>query len=190
MNDLSTLFIQFCFAVFILFWIVTAFSAKRTLVGPARWQHWRLGALAAAVIAWIAFRHQLARHVGFALWPHTATIGLIADGVTLLGLALLLWARVALGGNWSAAVVIKENHEIIERGPYAFVRHPIYVGVMLMILGIVINDGRLAWLLFFLVCLVGLSIKARREEQLLTSHFPAAYRAYRSRVKAVIPFVL
>ena len=70
------------------------------------------------------------------LWPHNLTTGVIADVVTFLGLLLTLWARVVLGGNWSSGVAFKEQHELIERGPYAYVRHPIYSGVLLMFLGI------------------------------------------------------
>lgn len=77
---------------------------------------------------------------------------------------------------------------MIERGPYRFVRHPIYTGVLLMVLGSVTLWGRMEWLG---ISIAGLSVKARREERLLTKHFPEAYPRYRERVKAaIIPFVI
>ena len=64
-------------------------------------------------------------------------IGSVADILTGAGLIVALWARTILGTNWSSNVVLKEQHELIERGPYRFVRHPIYTGVLLMVLGTV-----------------------------------------------------
>lgn len=110
--------------------------------------------------------------------------------VLVAGLVLALRARVVLGGNWSAIVTIKEQHELIQRGPYRYVRHPIYSAILLMLLGSAIVDGKLEWFVLTALCTVGLAIKARSEERLLTKHFPDGYPAYRQRVKAIIPFVL
>jgi protein-S-isoprenylcysteine O-methyltransferase Ste14 len=109
------------------------------------------------------FCHGLAPRAGMELWPHTLAAGIAGDIVALAGLVIVLWARTALGGNWSSTVVIKENHEFVTRGPYAVVRHPIYGGVLLMILGLAIDYGHLAWFVVFCCCLVGLSFKAQFE---------------------------
>lgn len=129
-------------------------------------------------------------HGGPILWPHTVFVGMIADVMALCGLVLALWARKTLGGNWSSRVVIKEGHELVQRGPYAYVRHPIYSGLLLMILALVINNGRLALVMAFAIIVFGLYFKARQEEKLLTEHFPEAYPKYKAKVKALIPFVL
>ena len=123
------------------------------------------------------------------LWSHTLTTGLIADVVTFLGLLLTLWARVVLGGNWSSGVVFKEQHELIEQGPYAYVRHPIYSGVLVMFLGLAIFRGTLTGFILVVIILAGLWLKALQEEKLLTRHFREAYPQYRKRVKALVPFV-
>jgi protein-S-isoprenylcysteine O-methyltransferase Ste14 len=102
-----------------------------------------------------------------------------------------LWARAVLGRNWSGAIVLKEHHELIDRGPYAFVRHPIYAGVLLMVLGVVTVSGTWAGVILFATMVAGLIVKARREERLLTKHFPEVYPLYRARVRSrLIPFVL
>jgi protein-S-isoprenylcysteine O-methyltransferase Ste14 len=123
------------------------------------------------------------------LWSHDLTSGLIADVVTFLGLLLTLWARVVLGGNWSSGVAFKEQHELIERGPYAYVRHPIYSGVLVMFLGIAIFRGIISGFILLAIVFVGLWLKAVQEEKLLTRHFGETYLQYKGRVKALVPFV-
>jgi protein-S-isoprenylcysteine O-methyltransferase Ste14 len=86
--------------------------------------------------------------------------------------------------------VFKEQHELIERGPYRFVRHPIYSGVLLMLFGTMLLSGTIAGVIVVVITVAALSVKARREERLLTKHFPDSYPRYRERVKsAIIPFV-
>ena len=96
----------------------------------------------------------------------------------LAGTALAIWARLTLGRNWSAEVTFKEDHELIESGPYALVRHPIYSGLLLMALGTVIHDGRALGVGLFAALCAALWWKARQEEQIIGRHFPEAYRDY------------
>jgi protein-S-isoprenylcysteine O-methyltransferase Ste14 len=104
-------------------------------------------------------------------------------------LLVALWARRTLAGNWSRAVTFKQDHELIQAGPYRFARHPIYTGMILMALGGAVAGGRLhCWLGFLLIC-AGFWIKLSQEESLLLRHFQADYPAYRARVKALVPFV-
>jgi protein-S-isoprenylcysteine O-methyltransferase Ste14 len=73
--------------------------------------------------------------LGTRLVPDSAIVqwtGLIA---TAAGIALAIWARFMLGGNWSATVKLKQNHTLIRNGLYAVVRHPIYSGFLLAMLG-------------------------------------------------------
>src|SRR5262249_2426215 len=129
--------------------------------------------------------------VAGSIWARTASPAVVAAAVTAAGLSVALWARVVLGRNWSGAIVLKEHHELIDRGPYAFVRHPIYTGVLLMVLGTITFSGTRAGVILFATMVAGLIVKARREERLLTKRFPAVYPLYRARVRArLIPFVL
>jgi protein-S-isoprenylcysteine O-methyltransferase Ste14 len=104
------------------------------------------------------------------------------------GLALAVWARVYLGRNWGMPMSEKEAPELVTSGPYRFVRHPIYSGLLLAMLG-----SALAATLFWLVPLAGLGgyfiYSARVEERLMTRSFPEAYPAYRARSKMLVPFV-
>jgi len=114
------------------------------------------------------------------------SIGLV---VTIAGLALAVWARAALGGNWSGTVQFKEDHTLVERGPYAVVRHPIYTAILLMFLGTAIANGTLGALVAVPLAVVSFIVKARQEEELLQRHFPDAYAAYRTRTRMIVPLV-
>jgi protein-S-isoprenylcysteine O-methyltransferase Ste14 len=101
---------------------------------------------------------------------------------------LRVWARVTLGGNWSARVTLKENHELIQRGPYRLIRHPIYSGLLVMILGTVILVGQVSGFFALFICFLGFWIKSRQEEKLLSRHLPG-YHEYKARTKALVPFL-
>lgn len=108
----------------------------------------------------------------------------------LAGFALTIWARLVLAGNWSATVTLKQDHELISRGPYRLVRHPIYSGLLLASVGTALP--REDWRAVAALGLILLSIlrKAAIEEVKLSQHFGAAYQDYRRRTKALIPYLL
>lgn len=109
--------------------------------------------------------------------------------LTMLGLLFSIWARRYLGTNWSATVTIKQRHELVTDGPYAHVRHPIYSGLLLAMLGSAIAVGE--WRALFAVALALLALwrKLWVEERWMQQHFGDAYRAYRRNVPALIPFL-
>ena len=101
-----------------------------------------------------------------------------------------IWARRTLGDNWSSEVAFKQGHELVKTGPYRFVRHPIYTGLLLMCLGTAVVVGQLhSWLGFPFSC-AGFWFKLKQEETLLLRHFPDDYPAYQKQVKALMPFVI
>jgi len=187
--ELAGRFIAACWVLFFVVWLIAALFAKRTIERSRSWGR---------PIVWIVALLLLATRgrwtplsSGVSLWRTTPTLAVVAAAVTAAGLSIAFWARAVLGGNWSGAVVLKEQHELIDRGPYAFVRHPIYTGVLLMVLGTVTFWGTRDGLILFAVMVAGLMVKAQREERLLTTHFPDVYPRYSARVRArIIPFVL
>jgi protein-S-isoprenylcysteine O-methyltransferase Ste14 len=182
-------FIAACYAIFLIYWIVAAFWTKRTATKTGRLNFWLIRLLVVAVLLFYA-RGASSAVTDRIHWEYTPTIGIAAMALTALGLMTLVWARATLAGNWSADVVLKENHELIERGPYRYVRHPIYTGIILMGLGGVMLSGT-TFALVVLACVLALLwLKLSREERLLTLHFPDEYPRYKSRVKALIPFVI
>ena len=165
-----------------------AFTAKRTIERGGFFGY-RLVALAvfAVLTGGGAILHISARSQ---LWQPTLVLSIVCDFIVLVGLAFTVWARIVLGRNWSAEVTFKEGHELIVAGPYALARHPIYTGLIAMALGTAVNYGRPIG--FALLCAIcgALWWKARQEEQVMSSHFPDAYREYKTRVHAILPFVL
>src|SRR5262249_61971666 len=125
------------------------------------------------------------------LWQGTQLLRIAADTVTIVGLLIPLWARWMLGTNWSANVVFKERHELIEGGPYRFVRHPIYSGVLLMLFGTMLVWGRLVGVFPLIVFIAGLSVKGVLKKRFLISHFPHSTPHIQQQVTpAVLPFLL
>jgi protein-S-isoprenylcysteine O-methyltransferase Ste14 len=111
-------------------------------------------------------------------------------GVMLVGLALTWWARMQLGRLWSSAITRKEEHRLVETGPYALVRHPIYTGIITALLATAATQATLLALLGAVLIAIGLWVKARTEERFLLAELgPDAYESYRSRVPMLIPFV-
>ena len=111
-------------------------------------------------------------------------------GVMLMGLALTWWARIHLGCLWSSAITRKEKHRLVETGPYAFVRHPIYAGLIIALLVTTATEATPMALLGAVLIAIGLWVKARAEERFLLAELgPDAYEFYRRRVPMLIPFV-
>jgi protein-S-isoprenylcysteine O-methyltransferase Ste14 len=180
-----------CWYLFALFWFITMFFTKRTLTresGRRRLRYWLLYFLAFWLLFAGTFR-QGKQAFGILLLPHSVALDRMALAITVLGLAFAIWARATLGANWSGSITFKENHELIQRGPYALVRHPIYTAMLLMAIGTALAVGTAGALLSIPILFLSFWIKYRQEEALMLEHFGDAYRAYMTRVKAIIPFV-
>ncbi len=179
-----------CWIVFLVFWAITALRTKRTAqtLPLASRLTYVLPTLAGA---WLIFKGTAAPHpLGDRVLPHDATMAVAALAIVLAGLAVALWARVTLGGNWSGQVTFKEGHELIRHGPYAHIRHPIYSAILLMLLGTALTIGTLGGLVGLLLIGAGTWLKMGQEEALMSERFPAEYAAYRSQVKALVPRLL
>lgn len=181
-------FLVGCWFVFVAFWIASAFSVKKTKAKqplPHRLVYLLMPALAVLLLNGRVRIFDWNRTI----IAHTLAIGMLADVLALIGLVIAVSARMLLGGNWSARVSLKENHELIQRGPYRVVRHPIYSGLLLMILGTALLAGQMGGFVALVTCFVGFWLKLRQEEALLSRHLPG-YSEYMRRTKALVPFVL
>ena len=135
----------------------------------------------------------------FILWrPLPLTISLIARvqmlvlGISLYfpGLALVLWGRLTLGKMYNVSSALAAqlyiDHQLIMDGPFAHVRHPMYLGVLMAAFGGLLIYR--TWALVFLaVAFLGLAVRARREEQGLAAEFGEQWEEYCERVPAWIP---
>jgi protein-S-isoprenylcysteine O-methyltransferase Ste14 len=185
--QVSGKFVGLCWLLAILVWVFSALSVKPTKERqPVIGRLLYIGLTAiVAVLLNSGIRETVLTRV---VLPHTLRTAIVADVIVFGGLVIAVWARVVLGGNWSSRVTLKENHKLIQRGPYRLVRHPIYSGLLLMIFGTAILGGHLSGLAAVMICFCGFWIKLRQEEALLTRRLPG-YSDYMARTKALVPFL-
>jgi protein-S-isoprenylcysteine O-methyltransferase Ste14 len=124
------------------------------------------------------------------IWEVGSNGAYALTGVILVGLLLTWLARIHLGRLWSSAITRKEHHRIVDTGPYAFVRHPIYTGIITALLGTAVIQATIAALAGAALITYGLWLKARAEERFLMVELgPDSYGAYCRRVPMLIPFL-
>jgi protein-S-isoprenylcysteine O-methyltransferase Ste14 len=126
-----------------------------------------------------------ARFVPLALWPVR-----LGAALTFAGIAFAIWARLWIAGNWSSDVTLKRDHELIVDGPYAWVRHPIYTGILLGLIGTGLAVGE--WRAVLAVVLAALAFwrKLTIEEGVMRRQFGETYTRYAKRTRALVPFVV
>src|SRR5439155_27089246 len=121
------------------------------------------------VIGWfLLFRgSRLRAPFDLRLFPQTEAILAAAAILCVCGLGFCLWARAVLGRNWSGTVTVKENHELIVRGPYRLVRHPIYTGLLAMLIATWMEQGHIAGLIGLVLAFASFWIKSNYEENVM-----------------------
>lgn len=177
--------------VFIVYWAISALSAKRSL-GPTAW--WRQILLRGAIVVLtIAALHLGGAGDGLravqAYQTHSQLLGGIGAALVLLGIGFAIVARISLGRNWGMPMSRKAEPELVTAGPYAFVRHPIYTGIILAMLGSAIGQS-VIWALPLILFVPYFIYSARREEEMMREQFPEQYPDYMRRTKMIVPFVL
>lgn len=183
-RDIETLWIMLG-----IVWFAAAFFGKRSArrqSASSRLFHIGLGGLAFVLMFTDYLRY------GPLAWTFVPKTPLVADiglGLTLAGIGFAIWARFFLGGNWSATVTVKQDHRLVRSGPYAIVRHPIYSGLLLALVGTAIAFRHAQGLAAVVVALITWRLKSRLEESFMREQFGEQYAQYQQEVKALIPFV-
>lgn len=179
-----------CWVLFFVIWLLAAISNKRSIYRESGAERLRYSILLVLAFLLLTKRHRLPFPFDVRIIPGTEAGDWMAGVLCLAGLAFCFWARATLGRNWSGYITLKEGHELIERGPYRFVRHPIYTGLLVMFLATALAYGHLGGFVAVMVAFASFWIKLVEEEKLMRQQFPEQYRAYEQRVKRIIPFVL
>jgi protein-S-isoprenylcysteine O-methyltransferase Ste14 len=175
--------------LFGLYWLVSALKRKRTKQKETLLQ--RFGYV---LPLWAALL-LLARHEAHYGWlgarfvPQNPAVGWVGALLTGAGIGMALWARWHLGANWSANVTLKEGHELIRTGPYRAIRHPIYTGLLLAMLGTAVAVGEVRALLAVGLAWGSFYIKARREESFLAQEFGAGFAEHSRHTGMFLPRV-
>lgn len=173
--------------VFASVWAITALRVKRTKAREKSAD--RLITMAVVIVAFELLFAQWLR-VGvlrMRFVPQQEWIAYLGIAITWLGTAISIWARYCLGEYWSARVTLKEGHQLIRSGPYAFVRHPIYAGMLVATIGTALVVGEWRGLIAILLLVAAHSRKAMREERMLASEFGEEYKAYRQSTGFLFP---
>ena len=174
------------FAVWVAFWIYWLVASVGVKAGQTRWTRFagiRLGIVLIVLL--------LLRVKGFKTHATTSDPWLEGIGlaVYLAGLALAVWARVYIGRNWGMPMSHKADPELVTTGPYHKIRHPIYSGIILGMVGTAIAVS-LYWLIAVVLIGVYFVFSAVIEERNMTKLFPTAYPPYKHATKMLIPYVL
>ena len=107
--------------------------------------------------------------------------------LTAAGLGLAFWARYNLGRNWSSQITLKEGHTLVCAGPYKYLRHPIYSGILLAIVGTALTVGRYRALLALVLAFFGFWWKAHQEDAWLARAFGEQFEQHRQRTGRLLP---
>jgi protein-S-isoprenylcysteine O-methyltransferase Ste14 len=168
-------------------WVVRAFGTARTETHESpRSRVAHLSLFAAGTLFLVATPEPLRQR----LWHPSLPLLVLALVLEVAGVAFAIWAREHLGNLWSATVTLKEEHRLVQSGPYRYVRHPIYTGIMTGMLAVALSRGDLAGVVTFAFFALGIARKIAGEEALLGERFGSAYADYCKKVRAIIPFIL
>jgi protein-S-isoprenylcysteine O-methyltransferase Ste14 len=171
----------------IVSWIAAmAWSRRATARPPAVDQliHWLPTAVGFGLLSFGSIRTHFPP-----LWSLPETVGWILAGVCGAGLLFTWWARIELGSLWSGSVSRKDDHTVIESGPYRLVRHPIYTGLIAAAFALGVLVSQAANLAGAALMALGFWLKARLEERFLSQELgEAAYADYRRRTPMLVPF--
>jgi len=182
----SSIFMWLIYAfwvVLVVYLTLTAFGAqpdKETHLGQS------FGLMFAIIAAFLLPHLSIFRFVNFA--PVTLALNIVGVILCAAGGIFLVWARQTIGKNWSQTVSAKQGHELVTSGPYSYVRHPMYTGGLIAVIGSAIVCG--GAFVFLLVILGALFLwRVGAEDKLMAQQFPKEYPEYKERTKALIPFV-
>jgi protein-S-isoprenylcysteine O-methyltransferase Ste14 len=189
--SLAPRLIGFLWLACLAYWLISAVRAKKEV----KRNYGRFLGLRVAIFLLVFGVFQLERlheflHFSQRLQASPWQPVLAWTGVALCGagLAFAIAARRHIGKNWGMPMTLQQGHELVTSGPYSLVRHPIYSGFLLALLGTAFTLGP-AWLLLFAVICFYFGYSARFEERLMERQFPGEYPAYRKKTRMLVPFV-
>ena len=171
--------------IFIGYWIVSAIGVKKNIHN----NEWRRDAgiriLFIIIIIVLLQVNSLRHFFEYQSGLVAQTIGVVLCGA---GIAFAIWARWCLGRNWSGTPSMKEGHELVTTGPYRFVRHPIYTGMLVALFGSALTIGMVFLAIFVIFC-ANFIYRIPIEEKYMMRLFPEKYQEYKKKTKALIPFI-
>ncbi|HZS58301.1 MAG TPA: isoprenylcysteine carboxylmethyltransferase family protein [Gemmatimonadaceae bacterium] len=179
--------IRWSWIIFLVVWFLTALTAKRTRTAESFLDQLTYRGITVLGALFVFDRHWLERFLDAPILPWDEWLLRIGAVLTVTGILFAFWARFHLGRNWSGNVTIKTDHELIRTGPYARIRHPIYTGILIAILGACIATDTWRTMVGFALIILGFWLKARREEAVLAKEFGPKFDEHRQLTGMFLP---
>jgi protein-S-isoprenylcysteine O-methyltransferase Ste14 len=183
MNALDDIFIG-CWVTFWVYWLAASFNSKA--MARSRSGHFIAVRLVIIALVVVLIRSGAVKGPSGSV----TNVWLQGVGTTLFfsGLAVAIWARLCLGRNWGMPMTEKADPKLVTNGPYHRIRHPIYAGIILAMIGTMLA---VEWYWAFVVALAGayFTFSALIEERNMARLFPSTYPDYKRRTKMLVPFV-
>lgn len=172
---------------FLVVWLIWAFKTKQTQVREGVSSRLSYTILTVAAF-YLMFAGDVPReYLRARLFQPNLWTNALGIAITAAGIAFAVWARVYLGGNWSSSVTVKVGHELVRSGPYRFVRHPIYTGMILALCGTAVVRHQVRGIIAVVLAYIGFKIKSKIEERTMTNTFGAQYDEYSRTTGAIVP---
>lgn len=177
--------------LFLAVWVFSSIGAKKSVRNRA----WSRGIVVRVIVLLLVLvtlrlpgvSHGF-RHAIIYLANRNATLGIAGVVLCALGIGVAIYGRFYLGSNWGLPMTRKANPDLVTTGPYAFVRHPIYSGLLLAMIGSALAES-VTWAIALLIFGPYFVYSARVEEHTMADAFPEQYPAYQERTKMLVPFV-
>ena len=183
--------IGFVWLAFIVLWFVAGIASKRSVrTQTSSSRLFQAGLILIGAMIFDLNRWFVSGWPTLRIIPRETPFILGGAIVTIGGMLFCVWPRAILRTNWSARVTIKENHELVRRGPYQIVRHPIYTGFLIGLLGTAFVYGFTGCFVGVLVIGFAFWVKSQTEEQFMMQQFGEQYLQYKQQVRALIPYIL
>ena len=178
--------IEVCWSALGLYWLYSSLGTKEVAVNEnTGLRLFRFAMLVLVLVLftdWIRIPALDARFL-----PRHSEIVWLGVALTAAGVALAIWARWSLGRNWSDKVVLKVDHELIRNGPYRYLRHPIYSGVLIAVAGTALKIGEWRGVVALVALGMNYFVKAKREEAILAANFGEAFAAHKRHTGFFLP---
>jgi protein-S-isoprenylcysteine O-methyltransferase Ste14 len=183
----SSAILKWMWGAFGIYWLIAARGTKRIEVSETVW--FRVLRLGILLITFVLLLSPWLRMgwLGGRFAPETAIGRGAGLTLTAAGLLLCIWARRTLGDHWSDKVALKVDHQLIRRGPYAHLRHPIYSGVLLAFAGTALAIGEWRGMVALALLVANYFVKAKREDQILASRFGKSFAEYKRQAGFLLP---
>jgi protein-S-isoprenylcysteine O-methyltransferase Ste14 len=171
--------------VLLIVWLVLWFGRKPSKRLETPWE--RLQHVVPVLAAFLLLFEGNWRILSARVLPDAQWVLLVGVLLTFVGVGISIWARLSLGSNWSGMVTLKLDHELVQKGLYRWIRHPIYTGILTGFIGTAMIQGHLRGWLGFAILLFSFYFKARREERFLREEFGPGFEEHVRRTGMFLP---